>query len=247
MAKLLATLPVDKVSVVLNQLASPILAGLQADRTAMRDSFLRTVRIAACFTVPSCMGMGLAADDLVYVALGEKWLPIVPILQVLSLFGLVHSLAVLFPPVLFARYRTMFLFYWTGALLLVMPFAFWAGAAWGEALGVALASVIIYPIFVALLAREGLRQIETRYATFWRHLRPVAAGVLPMIACMLIVQWAMPNSDFVERLTRLALTAGLGGLVYALAILWLGGPLVGEIAQIAGWLLPRWRSLTATK
>src|SRR3989442_5738080 len=48
MAKQLSSLPVEKVTVVANQLAIPIMAGLQADRAAMRASFLRGLRLVAC-------------------------------------------------------------------------------------------------------------------------------------------------------------------------------------------------------
>src|SRR5439155_13837939 len=106
-------LPVVKISVVVNQLALPVMAGLQEDRSAMRASFLRALRLVASLTVPLCDGMALVADDLVWIALGAKWQPMVPLLRVLSLFGLIHSLDSLLPPILFARYRPGVLFWWT--------------------------------------------------------------------------------------------------------------------------------------
>jgi len=103
----------------------------------MRDGFLRGLRLVACTTVPLCVGAALVADDLVSIAFTDKWQPMVPLLRVLCVFGLVRSLDVLLPPVLFARYRPRSCFGWTVVLLLVMPFAFLTGAVSFGAAGVA--------------------------------------------------------------------------------------------------------------
>jgi O-antigen/teichoic acid export membrane protein len=245
MAKVLATLPVDKVSVIANQLAFPIMAGLQTDRSAMRDGFLRGLRLVACTTVPLCVGAALVADDLVSIAFTDKWQPMVPLLRVLCVFGLIRSLDVLLPPVLFARYRTAFLFGWTVVLLLVMPFAFLTGAVSFGAAGVALALIVVYPIIMAWMAREALRELGIGVKMLWYHLRPIIAATLMMAALVLAVRWTIPGSDFADTLARLVLAVSLGGLVYASVILRFGGPLASEIARVTGWL--RGRSLTVAK
>lgn len=239
MAKMLASLPLEKITVVANQLALPIMAGLQADRATMRASFLRGLRLVACLTVPLGLGMALVADDFVLVALGEKWVAMVPLLRVLCVLGLIRSIDTLLPPVLLARYRAGSLFWWTMTLLLIMPFAFWAGAVWMGPLGVALAWVVVYPILMAWMVREGLRELELRWTTLWEQLRPVTDAALVMAVVVVAARWALPASDAAERLLRLGLAAGLGGVVYGAAIVWRGGPVVGEIAEVAGWLLRR--------
>ena len=239
MARLLATLPVDKVSVVANQLAMPIMAGLQTDRGAMRASFLHGLRLVACLTVPVCVGMALVADDFVYLVLAEKWRPMVPLLRVLCILGLIRSLDVLLPPILFARYRVAFLFWWTALLLLVMPFAFWTGAVWMGALGVALAWIVVYPVIMAWMAREALRELQTSWRIIPDQLRPIVGATLLMVGVVLIVHWAIPASEFTDRIVRLVLASTLGAAAYAASIFWQGGVLVGEIGELAGWLLRR--------
>ena len=236
MAKLLGTLPVDKISVLANQLALPIMAGLQADRGAMRASFLRGLRLVACLTVPLCVGLALMADDFVHLVLAEKWGPMVPLLRVLCVLGLIRSLDVLLPPVLFARYRAAFLFWWTGLLLLVMPFAFWAGAVWMGALGVALTWVVVYPIIMAWMAREALREIEISWTVILDQLRPVIVATLIMVAVVMIVRSTVTPADFGGRLVRLVVAAIAGGAAYAAGIVLQGGVLVDEISEVVGGL-----------
>jgi lipopolysaccharide exporter len=186
-----------------------------------------------------CAGTALVADDFIFLALADKWRAMVPLLQVLCLFGLIRSLDVLLPPVLFARYRAAFMFRWTAGLLLVMPLAFWAGAAWQGALGVALALLVVYPVITAWMAHEALKELELGWKAVWHQLRPMLGATLLMGVVVLAVRWAMPASDSLDRLARLVLAVGSGVLVYTLAILRWGGPLVHEIADVAAWLLPR--------
>ncbi len=237
MARQLAILPVTKVSVAVNQLAMPVMAELQADLRAMRASFLRVLRMVACLTVPLCIGMALVADDLVWIALGDKWLSIVPVLQVLCFYALIRSLDNLLPPVLFARYRAAFLFWWTVGLLLVMPFVFWAGAAWMGAVGVAMAHLVVYPFLMAWMARQVFSELDIGWRTIWDQVRPVVGAVLVMVGVVLVIRWTIPGSDFVNRLLRLTLASGMGALVYGFGIIWRGGPIAGEFREVAGWLL----------
>lgn len=236
MAKALATVAVDKVTVVASHLASPIFAGLQTDRVAMRNAFLHGLRLIACVTVPVCVGTALVADDLVPIVLGSKWAPIVPLLQVLCLFGLVRSLDALLPSVLFARYRPAFLFWWTAALLFVMPFAFWAGAVAFGALGVAVALVLIYPIMTARLAHEILAELGLDWKGLWHQVRPAVRAAVVMAVCVLLVRWSIPGSDWLSSVTRLAMACSVGALVYGLSIFWWGGAVAGELTEVATWL-----------
>ena len=73
MAKQLAIMPVTKVSVVINQLAGPVMARLQHDQERLRALFLKVVRLVTCVTLPLCVGLGLVAHDFILVVLGEKW------------------------------------------------------------------------------------------------------------------------------------------------------------------------------
>jgi O-antigen/teichoic acid export membrane protein len=237
MAKMLANLPVEKLSVVVNQLTLPVMAGLQTDQGRMRRSFLRTLRLVAFLTLPSCLAMALLADDLVYFALGVKWLPAVPVLRALCFFGLLRSVDVLIPPVLLARYRAAFLFWWTMGLLLLMPFVFWAGATVMGSLGVALGWVVVYPVVRLWVAREGLRELQISWSTIVGELWPVTAATLMMVCVVLAVRWAVPGGELVDRVVRMVSAAVLGTAAYGAGISWWGRPIVTEIAEVTGWVL----------
>src|SRR5262249_10141301 len=186
-------------------------------------------------------------QDLVQVALSEKWMTAVPVIQVLCLYAMIRSLAVLLPSVLMARYRAPFLFGYNAVLLAVMPVAFWGGAVWLSALGVAVAWVAVYPIVLTSMAREAFRAISLSPRAFWGQLWPPMAATIVMVASMLIVQ--LGASSWSDRLveSRLALAALAGTAAYATALLAWGGPVRGEIQEVAGWMFRRGRALTPAR
>jgi O-antigen/teichoic acid export membrane protein len=73
MASQIALKPLD-VSLIVNQLAGPLLAEVQGDVQVMRTCLARSIRIVAWITLPMCVGMLLVAEDAVRIVLTEKWL-----------------------------------------------------------------------------------------------------------------------------------------------------------------------------
>ena len=247
MAKQIALLPVHKVSVVVNQLAVPVMAELQHDTERMRLALLRQMRLVACLTTPLCLGLALVADDFIHVALTDKWMPAVPLLQILCLFSMWHSLTVLMPPILFARYRAGFLFWWSASLLLTMPFAFWAGAAWNDALGLTLAWITAYPLITLVKVRKVMKELDLSWIMIGRELRPVVAATVMMCCAVSIIQYGMPGSTIFEAMLRLASSCLIGFLAYVAGIVWQGRLLVSEFGEVFGWLLRGFRPAPVMK
>lgn len=247
MAMRLATLPVSKVTVAANQLAIPIMAELQTDRAAMRGKFLRGLRLVALLTAPLCVGTAVIAPDLIPVVLTAKWLPAVPVLQVLCLYALIRSADTLLPPVLLARYRVTYFFWWTIVMLIVMPVAFWAGAKWSGALGVAVAWVLVYPIYPAALAREAFREMELSWTTVWEEVRPIVGASVFMAIVVFAACATIPGNDSEARIIRLCVASVLGALLYGFGIFWQGGSTFRDAVELGGWIFRRNQPLATSK
>ena len=239
MAKQLAIMPVTKISVVVNQLAGPVMARIQDEQERLRTSFLRLLRLVTCLTLPLCVGLALVAGDLIPVVLGEKWLAVVPLFRVFCLYALTHSVEVLLPPVLFARYRSGFLLKWTIGLLVVMPGPFMIGAKWDGAMGVALALILVYPCATVWMTREALKELDLRAVELFRHVLPVAVPTVLMTLSVLVVQWGLPAGEFWQHLIRLLAATIVGIAVYGSAVSLMRRPLAKEVWEVMGWVLRR--------
>jgi len=239
MARELATLPVTKISTLVNQIAVPVMAELQSDSESMRAAFLRGLRLVASATLPLCVGLMMFADDLVRIILTDKWASAVPVLRVLCTYAFIYSVATLLASMLMARYRADLLFAYTLTQLIVMPVGFWIGAVWAGAVGVALVWATMYPLAVIWLASIALRQANIPWHSFFAEFRPAVAGTLVMVSAVLMVQlvWNYWGVDLVQ--VRLAITTLVGVSAYGIALLWIGGPVAVDIKEVIAWIFHR--------
>jgi O-antigen/teichoic acid export membrane protein len=223
---------------VVNELAIPVMAELQDNLAGLRHSVLRSIRMMTWIIAPVCIGVILAVEDFVRVALTEKWFSIVPIVQLLCIHSLMHAITGLFPPVLMARNRASFLFGYNLVLLGLMPPLFFLGASWAGAVGVAAAWALIYPFLHLYMASVAFREIQLSWkaigAQIWRPLLSVAA----MVLAVLLVRLMISNWNF-SALIRLILVVLTGASVYGTAFLIIGGRSRNEIFEAASWMFFR--------
>jgi len=92
LAYTLANLPATHISRIVSDVMFPAYSKLQDDLEGLNRVYLKTLRLITTFSVPAATGIVLLAPEIVGVVYGEKWLPAVPALQVLCLFGLLRSI-----------------------------------------------------------------------------------------------------------------------------------------------------------
>lgn len=83
----------NTVSGVVVKVNYPVLVSLRDDRTKLLDAYRRLTHVPLFFLLPALLGMAAIARPLVLLLLGEKWLPCVPLLQVLCLGAIFTPLA----------------------------------------------------------------------------------------------------------------------------------------------------------
>ena len=239
MAKELAHLPVAKISSLVNELAYPVMAELQDSPHDMGKALLRAVRLVGCLSVPLCVGLALVAEDAVRAALTDKWLSIVPVLQILCVTALIKSVDVLLPPILRARNQPGFLLRYNLILLLVMPIAFLVGGVSLREQGVAIAWVTAYPVVMCWMALRALREVYVDWRTLFGQLRMPIAAAGAMAIAVVLIQHSLSGSDATTTWIRLIASVTGGALVYV-GILWFwGGQLAVELRELLLWIVRR--------
>ena len=242
MAKDLASLPAAKISSVVFMLSAPMMAELQTDVTAMRRAFFRGARLTSAITLPASAGMALAADDIVAVLLGPKWLPAVPVLRLLCLYAGVRGVEVLLPPVLVARRRQRFLFWYYLAMFLAVPSAAALGALWGGAPG---AVVLLTPVYFGLtgiLTREALAELKASFSELWSEIWPILTATGTMTAVVLLLRGSTFGGPTESPLIGLILISISGAATYLGTLFALGRTVIGEGVEVVGWIFRRPRA-----
>ena len=188
----IATIPVERISELLTQVAPSVFSAVQNERAEIRRYFLAISQGLAILTVPASVGLALTAHDFVLVVLGEKWrMAIVP-LQILSLYAAFRSLTTVTAPVLVATGHARSDMRFTMLATLVLPVLFYIGTRWGTT-GVAVAWVVGFPVVALPLFRLVFRLLDVRAVDYLRALEPALVSTAVMAAGVLLVQWLATN------------------------------------------------------
>ncbi len=200
----------------LNDVAFPAYARMQADRGAIRWSFLRAIRLIMLVACPLYFGMAASAEPLVLTLFGAKWRPMAPFVQLLALAMPFMTIQVMFPPVCNALGRPGLTTVISTIGAIVMPVSFLVGIQHG-AIGLAGAWLVAYPLFTLATVRIAGKPFGLSIADL---LPAVAPGVVCSAAMALIVQgcgYILP-ADMAPPL-RLALLVGVGGASFLALVL----------------------------
>ena len=230
----------------INRVLFPSYVKLADDPERLRAGFVTTLGFIALLILPICTGLAAAADPLVRVALGEKWLDVIPLISLLAIAGAANVLQANTSAVYNAM-RRPWLIALTGGIqsVLLIPMLLVA-VSWSGLEGVA----------GALLLHGLLLALPIAFWIFFRHtpIRPRDVWLVcwrPVVACAVMygvmVQFlnvAGTQVDFLHSLALLIFTCLLGALTYMAAGLGLwqavGRPAGAESAVIAQ-ALTRWQ------
>lgn len=72
---------------MINGVAQPVLAEVQGDSVKQQAVFRKMVRFGAFISFPLMLGLAFVSNEFVLIAVGEKWLPSVPFLQLFCIWG----------------------------------------------------------------------------------------------------------------------------------------------------------------
>jgi lipopolysaccharide exporter len=92
MAYRIANMPTTEITYVISQVTFPAYAKIQNNLHRLRESYLRVLQFSACVAFPIAGLIFILAPDFTRVFLGEKWMPMVPAMQVLALWGFISSI-----------------------------------------------------------------------------------------------------------------------------------------------------------
>ncbi|MBW1667534.1 MAG: lipopolysaccharide biosynthesis protein [Deltaproteobacteria bacterium] len=102
MAYLLSNLPATEITHIISRVSFPAYSKLQDDIAKMGRAYLRVVKITSFISIPLGGIVFILAPEFTKIFLGEKWIAIVPALQVLVIWGVLRSIGATTGPVLYA-------------------------------------------------------------------------------------------------------------------------------------------------
>ncbi|HQO62093.1 MAG TPA: lipopolysaccharide biosynthesis protein [Syntrophorhabdus sp.] len=180
--RMTTTIPV-LITGAVDQVLLPIYSNAKNDPQIIERGYWKGLRYSAILVVPVCLLIALYARPLIWVFLGERWLFIVPVVRILSLFGAIHGLGGgIFASVVYASGVPQLNPVISGFRIIFLPICVLVGSRW-DIEGVAWGLVCF-----GLAGRLFNQWLLTYYLSydFIRFLKMIA---LPVVAnfCMVIV------------------------------------------------------------
>jgi len=194
----------------------PALSSVQTDLSRFRRAYLRMARTVAFATFPMIVGLGATARIFVPTIYGDRWLPSIPILQILIVIGFFEAIAI-WGAAAWALGNTRMSVICAVISLVMMTASFAVGVNWGLT-GVAWAYVIASPIIFLVPHIWTNRLMDLRLGSLLEAIAPplCAASVMG-----LSVWWLINDGVrlFTASWANLIAYVALGAAIYALVLL----------------------------
>ncbi len=80
---------------VLARVIYPTLSKVKDDSIRLNEAYKKILQAVSFFVFPAMIGMAISAEPLIITLIGQKWVELIPILQVLCISGLIYHLQVI--------------------------------------------------------------------------------------------------------------------------------------------------------
>lgn len=98
-AYLISNLPTTEIAHVISQTTFPAYSKLQQDRTRVGEAYIKVLQLTLFISAPLAGGIFVLAPEFTQIFLGDKWMQMVPAIQVLVLAGLIRAIIATTGPV----------------------------------------------------------------------------------------------------------------------------------------------------
>lgn len=216
----LITLPTNRLTGNLTQVAFPVFCRLQHDPSRMWSWFVRFLSFIALLGLPAMVGLALVAGDAIPLLLGAKWQPAILPFQIMSLAGGVMVLGTAVTPMFNVINRPDLNLKFSLVCLVTMTPCFYVLSRSHGATGVALTWAVLYPIISAgrIWATRSITGVGL--GTMMRPLAPIFAALGVMALAVLGVEAVVGGPE--PSWTRLVAAISCGAVSY-LGSIWIFG------------------------
>jgi lipopolysaccharide exporter len=212
----LANLPSTYVTGAISQVMFPSYSSIQNNINQLRSVFLKVYTFISFISIPAAVGLFLAGDTIVYVILGHNWMPLVPALKVLCIFGLLSSLAGTTTPIFQAMGKPKIIFFvmltkFIFILLLIYPLTSRygiVGTAWAVTIPMIFEQLYLWHILSKALQFNIYNIVKT--------IKGPIGGSLAMIFPVILIKTIL---DFSIGALSIILAAGVASYIFAINVI----------------------------
>lgn len=168
---------------LISQVTFPAYSKLQDHLAELRDAYLKTLQFTVFISIPVAGLVFSLAPEFTKIFLGTKWLPIVPVMEVLAFVGLMGSIAATAVPVFLATKNPGRDTRWRACQLLVLAaFIYPLSVQWGIQ-GTAMSVLLSVMVMASGFIMEVTKITQCGFSVFFQKLiYPLTSSVFMIIA-----------------------------------------------------------------
>lgn len=220
--------PLTAISDVVTEVAFPVLAKNQNDDEALRTGFVRATCVTTLVTFPLMLGAAAVAGPAVHVVFGDRWLDLIPLIQILAPVGALQTILFTSHSLLLAKGRSDLVFRLSVANTIVVIAGYAIGLRWGL-VGMCLAYAIAIVLLMLPSTWVPFRLVGLRHRQFARAMLPqVLISAAMFAASFSVVQATQPLGEVV----RLAAGVLVGSAAYVALLLAFRPPALDDALKV---------------
>lgn len=213
--------PLQYISANVGRVLFPALSSIKGDKDTTRKVYLKAVHYISLITFPMMSGLLLVAPSVVEVVYGPKWMPVVPVLQILCLVGAMQSIGTTVGTIYLSQGRADLQMKYTIIFAPIVIGSFIVGVYWGiegVAAGYALATSSIW-VWSHKIANK---LIDLEILTVFRELIPALCASILMCAALgslyFLQQYFLGQTPTAPCQLAMMIPAGVVSYIVALAL-----------------------------
>lgn len=215
MAYRIAGLPASEIGSVVSTVMFPAYSKVQDNLALLRQGYLKSLQMTALVAIPLGGCIFVLSSELTRILLGEEWLPMVPALRVLAIFGVIRALVMpgpLFMAIGKPELRTK-LQLQTFIILAILLFPF---TYYWQILGTAIAVVVASGLTGFYAVGIALREVHANYMDGVKVIFP---AIITTSLTLFGTHWLANNVLEITNIWNLATAVAMGVISYGLFIL----------------------------
>lgn len=228
----LVMLPAAAITGLVSRVMFPALSAVVQEPGRLRRGYWRMLRSVSAVTFPIVVGLGVMAPTAVELLYGDRWKPVVPLIQILTVWGLFQAINVS-GVVFYARARAGIMLAYACGSVVVITIAITAGAS-GGATGVAWALALVSPIVGLGPHLLAGRLVDLPVRRLIGSVAPAFIAVMFMAGAVLLVG-SIAEARSLGTTLRTILAVVTGGVVYSTLLLVIG-IVRGHRTNLARWV-----------
>jgi O-antigen/teichoic acid export membrane protein len=172
----ISNMPATEITHVISQVTFPAYSKLQDNIAKLREAYLKVLQVTAFLSFPIAGLIFILAPDFTKIFLGEKWMPMVPAVQALCIFGVTRAVNATIGSIFQGIGKPNIITFGSGLQLIILVLIIYPLTnKWGI-LGTSLAVVIPNVLVMFYLSKKLVNIMNYRLANFIRSLLPPIIG-----------------------------------------------------------------------